>query len=180
MVADESGQRFVDVDVLGTRSMNLYGFGVTVFALIKEDGYEIDRQRDDNPALGPGLLDQSIVGSRIVPIRSNQTQNPCNRTVSIINPAGNFPDTILPIPPGARRVQGYTDVPGADNVRVYFAAIDPLDQTSKDGIQGTIDFPPTPSARTDIYDIPNSNAIVIENTVGRPSRRWTFVFEVTP
>ena len=179
MVADESGQRFVDVDVIGTRSMNFYGFGVTVFALIKEDGYEIDRQRDDNPPLGNGLIDQSVVGARIVPIRRNETKNPNNRTVSIISPAGPAQDTVLPIPPGALRVQGYVDTPGVVSGTVFFAAQDPLDPVSKDGIQGVIDFPAAPGARTDIYDIPNSNSIVIENLGGDPSRVWTFVFEVT-
>src|SRR5690606_27017691 len=81
MVHDESGQRFTDVDVIGTRSMNLYGFGVTVFALIKEDGYEIDRQRNDQIPLGPGILDQSLVGARIIPIQRNDTKNVNNRTV---------------------------------------------------------------------------------------------------
>lgn len=180
MVFDESGQRFVDVDVLGTRSMNLYGFGVTVFALIKEDGYEVDRQRDDNPPLGPGTLDQALVGARIIPIRSNETKNINNRTVTIRNPGPGFPPTIVPIPPGARRVQGYADPAGADLVPVFFSTVDPLNSTSSiDGNQGVINFPVLPGARTDIYDIPNSNAIVILNPAGQPSRSWQFVFEVT-
>ena len=183
MVFDESGQRFVDVDVLGTRSMNLYGFGVTVFALIKEDGYEIDRQRDDNALLGPGILDQSVVGARIVPIRSNDTKNINNRTVTIISPPAPAPPTIIPIPPGAKRVQGYTEPPGADGQRVFFATIDPLNPgppgAAIETIQGNVDFPPTPGARTDIYEVANSNAIVILNEGPQPGRAWQFVFEVT-
>ena len=182
MVHDESGQRFVDCDVVGTRSMNLYGFGVSVFALIKEDGYEIDRARDDNPPLGPGTLDQSVVGSRIIPIRTNDTTNIDNRTVTILSP-GSAPaaPTILPIPPGANRVQGYTDIPGADAIEVFFAIEDPLaPKTGNLLSQGRIDFPPAPGTRTDIYDVPNANVIVIENPVGSPPRRWSFVFEVTP
>jgi len=35
MVHDESGQRFFDVDVIGTRSFTVYAFGVTVFLLVK-------------------------------------------------------------------------------------------------------------------------------------------------
>ena len=180
MVFDESGQRFVDVDVLGTRSMNLYGFGVTVFALIKEEGYEIDRQRDDNRPLGPGIVDQGIVGARIVPIRSNDTKSINNRTVTIISPTGPAEPTIVPIPPGAKRVQGYTSPPGADTQSIFFATVDPLNPgTAIDTSQGSIDFPPTPEARTALYDIPNANAIVIINGGGDPGREWVFVFEVT-
>lgn len=183
MVFDESGQRFVDVDVIGTRSMSVYGFGVTVFALIKQEGYEIDRQRDDNRFLGPGILDQGVIGARIIPIRSNDTKNISNRTVTITNPGGAGgarPPTVVPIPPGARSVQGYVDVVGADAIPVYFATVDPLNSTSSiDGNQGVINFPPSPGARTDIYSIPNSNAIVIENPINSPFRLWSFVFEVT-
>lgn len=181
MVHDESGQRFVDVDVVGTRSLNLYGFGVTVFALIKDNGYEIDRQRNDNPNLGPGILDQSLIGARIIPIRSNETQNPNNRTVSILSPAGPADPTVLPIPTGARKVQGYTTAAGADAVTIFFATVDPLNSAASIlGNQGIINFLPIPILRTAIYDIPNSNAIVILNTEGQPSRQWIFTFEVTP
>ena len=182
MVHDESGQRFVDVDVLGTRSMNLYGFGVTVFALIKEDGYEIDRRRVDNPPLGPGILDQSVVGARIIPIKRNDTKNINNRTVSIISPAGRENVTVLPIPPGARTVQGYTNAAGADAVLVFFATIDPLDPTAGAvvGTQGVINFPPAPLTHTDKYNVPNANSIVLINIADEPLRGWIFVFEVTP
>ena len=182
MVFDESGQRFVDVDVLGTRSMNLYGFGVTVFALIKEDGYEIDRQRDDNRALGPGLIDQSVVGARIIPIRTNERKNITNRTVTITAPVGGVgvAPTVVPIPPGARTVQGYLDLPFVGVVAIFFATVDPLDPSFPViGNQGILDFPPTSPTRSDITDIPNSNAIVIENPAGEPARIWSFVFEVT-
>ena len=184
MVFDESGQRFVDVDVLGVRSMNVYGFGATVFALIKEDGYEIDRARDDNPALGPGLLDQSIVGARIVPIRSNKTQNINNRTVTIQSPGslvGIPPPTVVPIPPGTRTVQGYATSVFAVTTRVFFATIDPLDSAFPViSSQGGVDFVATVGGgRTDITDVPNANAIVISDPViGAPSVDWVFVFEV--
>lgn len=180
MIHDESGQRFFDTDVLGTRSINAYAFGMTVFALIKEDGYEIDRQRDDNPALGPGLIDQSVVGARIIPIRTNETQNVDNRTVGIVTPMGPSDPVVVPIPPGARRVQGYLEPPAVGPQTAFFATVDPLDPAfAVIGTQGAIDIP-TLASSTDIYDIPNSNAIVIVPSAGDPGHRYNFVFEVTP
>ena len=48
LVHDESGGRYVDVDVIGTRSMTFYGFGATVFLLIKPSGYEVDPANESN------------------------------------------------------------------------------------------------------------------------------------
>ncbi len=182
MVSDESGQRYQDFDVVGTRSVILYGFGVTVFALIKADGYEIDRSRNDNPSLGPGLLDQSVVGSRIIPMRTVYSAPISNRTTSIIS-TGNNTATVMPIPPGSRRVQIYVDPPdpSADLVNVSFSNEDLLNvlTAASPGRQGVIDFP-APGNRSSIYNIPNSNSILIQEPAATPSRIWTFVFEATP
>lgn len=186
MVSDESGQRFVDADVCGTRTFNLYGFGVTVFALIKEDGYEIDRQSDNNPVLGPGLLDQSVIGSRVIPISANATASPANRTVTMTTNSGDR--VSVPIPTGARRVQGYVNIPNpeADAITVNFSMEDPLNIPPIGvgvfgGRQGKIDFSDGALNRTSIYDVPNANCIVIEHPgVGGFRREWVFVFEVIP
>jgi len=181
MVADESGQRFFDVDVVGTRSVNVYAFGVTVFALIKEAGYEIDRQTDNNPALD-GMVDQSIIGARIIAIRSNQTQNPNNRTVTISHPGGVPNVVLVPIPPGAKTVQ-VRCIDGATifgGYTVSFLDADPLSPGTSGaaGGQGIID-PDPGKATSSIYRIPNSNLISFVNNVVDPSL-WSIVFEETP
>ncbi len=182
MVADESGQRFFDVDVIGSRTVNVYAFGVTVFALIKDEGYEIDRQTDTNPALN-GMVDQSIIGARIIPIRSNQTQNPNNRTVTISHPGGAVRNLVLvPIPPGAKTVQ-VRCLDGALAFRTYtvsFIDADPLSPGASGAVggQGIIDPDPAKAASS-IYRIPNSNLISFANNVPAPSL-WSIVFEETP
>jgi len=183
MIHDESGQRFVDVDALGTRSLGMYAFGVTVFALIKEAGYEIDRQRNDNPPLGPGLIDQSIVGVRIIQVRSDDTKNPSNRTVSVATPGAGFGPTAVPIPTGARRVKIYSldGVAAVGTHTITFATVDPLDTTAPIlGSQGFVDFLTLSPAATTIFDIPNSNAILITPSIAAVPSLWSFAFEVTP
>jgi len=185
MIADESGQRFFDVDVVGTRSINVYAFGVTVFALIKDEGYEIDRQSDDNPAFD-GMVDQSIIGARIIPIRSNQTQNPNNRTVTISHPGGIVQSVALvPIPPGARTAQiRCLDGPAAfDAYTVSFIDADPLSAGTSGALggEGIINRETVKATSSStIYRIPNSNLISFVNVMGAPPTLWSVVFEETP
>lgn len=187
MVEDESGGRTYDVDALGTRSMNLFGFAVTVFVLIKEDGYEVDRQQiEADPAsttlLGPGLVEQAIVGARIIPIRSNETKNTNNRTVGVDHPGGAT-SRIINIPPGALRVQLFdadpAPVPPAGYSFSFRIAnpLAPVDGGAATSV-GTIEFEPGES-RTIIYDIPNANIIRIDSGAGSPPRIFNAVFEVT-
>lgn len=183
MVFDESGQRFFDVDVLGTRGVNAYAWGMTVFALATEDSYVIDRQ-NQTPGVNPplsGLLEQSVIGARIIPIQSNNTRSVENRSVSVITPGG-LSTTVIPVPPGAKRAQLYS-VDGVGVLPDYeweFRQVDPLDpDAGANGSYGTIDF--FPSSTSPIYRIPNANAIVgrgINND--SPSALWNAVFEVTP
>lgn len=179
MVNDESGQRFFDVDCIGTKSLNIYAWGVTVFALIKEEGYEVDRLTEQESF--SGMLDQAIVGARIIPIRTNFTQNPQNTTITI-NQDLNSVTTIVPIPPGAKTVQVFC-LDGAVRFTEYFVAmqdIDPLNPglSGANGITGVID--PEPGvANSSIYRIANANAIVFIRQ-GDNATLWTVVFGESP
>ena len=112
MVFDESGQRFYDVDILGNRSFDVYAWGVT-FVLGPANAATVPDQSfyQVNPGTGgnlpqtalAGLVEDSIIGVRIVPIVSNSTQNPENRTITVLT--NNVDDTRVPIPPGTRKVQ---------------------------------------------------------------------------
>src|SRR5690606_24855794 len=86
MVFDESGQRFYGVDILGNRSFDLYAWGVTAFVLGPSTMYEVNRGTGGNLPLTPlrGLVEDSIIGVRIVPIVINSTQNTENRTITVV------------------------------------------------------------------------------------------------
>lgn len=110
MVHDESGQRFFDVDVIGNRNFSVYGWGVTVFGLVKTGGYEVDFQNPDMiiPLTGNSVgVEDDIFAGRVVGIFANRTENIQNRTITVnVDPAvSGLQPVIVPIPPGARRVQ---------------------------------------------------------------------------
>ena len=182
MIHDESGQRFFDVDVIGTRSFSVYAFGVTVFLLVKPPGYEVDEQNPDSliPIDTAGLgVEDDIVGARIVPIFTNRTENIQNRTISIT--IDSVDRRIIPIPPGARRVQIFSNEPLPEALpwlvqfwtgRGAFASRPDL---------GIIDFQPGQS-KTAIIEIPNASAISIGTLINPPPvpTGFTLIFEVEP
>jgi len=182
MIHDESGQRFVDVDVIGNRSMNVYAWGVTVFLLVKGDGYEVDSQNEDSIRTLDGPQDlgyeDDVVGCRVLPIFSNLTENIQNRTISItIDPAVS-PNIqrVIPIPPGARNVQIFSNEPDPGGVpwELQF-------WTGRAGIGrpdlGDIDWIPGQS-KTPVVQIPNASAIAITPRGPAPATGFSLVFEV--
>jgi hypothetical protein len=180
MVHDESGQRYFDVDCLGTRSLNLYGWGVTVFALINEEGYEVNRQGAEQEQF-IGLLDQTIVGARVLPIRSNFTQNPQNRTVTVnfVPPDAAF---VVPIPPGSKRVQ-VTCLDGPARFlenAVTMQNIDPINSgaSGTNGAMGRI-LPEPGKPSSPIMRVADANTITVLRITQNPTL-WSFVFEETP
>ena len=187
MVHDESGQRFFDVDVLGNRSFSVYGFGVTVFLLVKTGGYEVDAQ---NPGANAALdgnsvgVEDDIIGARVLGIFTNRTESVENRTLSIrIDPTnfGGAPlERIVPVPPGARRVQIFSDTPLPGPLwEVEFWYGRGLSGARPD--VGIIDFNALQS-RTSIIDIPNAPSISFRplNPAVTPTTVFTLVFEVEP
>lgn len=183
LVSDESGGRYFDVDVMGARSFNFYAFSVTVFVLLKEGGYQVDPTVDASlqEPLGPGVVENAIVGARIVPIFQNQTQNTDHRTVSLDHPGGNSVGRNIPVPPGATRVQLFnTDGGGVPALYTYeFVSGNPFTATDDSNTSvGAIDFIPGLS-RTQIYDIPNANQIRVRSGAGAtPATQFSAVFEV--
>ena len=179
MIHDESGQRFFDVDVIGTRSFTVYAFGVTVFLLVKPPGYEVDEQNPDSliPIDANGLgVEDDIVGARIVPIFTNRTESIQNRTISItIDAVGR---TIVPIPPGARRVQIFSNEPGPALLPVILQFWFGRGSFGSRPDLGIIDWEPGQS-KTAMVEIPNASAISI-NVLGIPPVPTGFIliFEV--
>ena len=179
-VFDESGQRYFDVDCIGTRTFNLYGWGVTVFVLVKENGYEVSDSLEPEQLTGV-LLEQAVVGSRVLPIRTNFTENPQNRTVSVL-----VADRIkVPIPPGAKEVQVFsTNGPASfANSEIVFAVEDPINPALSPTIVGRTGFieniPGT--AYSAVHRIPNANLIEVRRqNPGLPPDGWSFVFMESP
>jgi len=188
MVHDESGQRFFDADVIGSRSFSLYGFGVTVFLLVKPGGYEVDAQNPGSviPFTGNGLgVEDDLVGARIVGLFSNRSNSVQNRSLSItVNPAdfAGVAPRIVPIPPGARTVQifSHDPLPAVDWLLQFWYGGASSAGGSRPDV-GIIDWEPVGLARTSIITIPNAPSIAITPTNPlAAARSFSLVFEVEP
>ncbi|MHC4433708.1 MAG: hypothetical protein ACYTBS_17855 [Planctomycetota bacterium] len=184
MVHDESGQRFYDVDVIGNRSMNVYAWGVSVFLMVKGDGYEVDEQNQDSirPIDGPDDIgvEDDLVGARVLPVFSNITDNVQNRTITItIDPDDSpFIRRIIPIPPGSRKVQIFSNEPLPETSwEVEFWTGRATIGTRPD--LGTINWIPGQS-KTDLLEIPNASAIAIRAVAPAAVTGFNLVFEVEP
>lgn len=188
MVHDESGQRFFDADVLGNRSFNLYGFGVTVFLLVKPEGYEVDAQNPGSltPFTGNGLgVEDDLVGARIVGLFSSRSESVQNRTLSITVDPSDFAGVaprIVPIPPGARTVQVFSHdpLPAPDWLLQFWYGGASSAGGSRPDV-GILDWEPVISTRTAIITIPNAPSIaIIPTNPLAPARSFSLVFEVEP
>lgn len=190
LIHDESGGRYFDVDVLGNRSFDVYAWAVTVFILVPgnvgtdQGGYEVNRGSGGNlpqQALS-GLVEDSIVGARVVPIAINSTQNEDQRTITIVT--GNAADTRVPIPPGAKTVQIFShEVLGdAQNYRIFFDAGNDGTFVGRSDL-GVIELNAA-TRSSDPVLIPNAVQIIFEPFPGPippappPANGWSLVFTV--
>jgi hypothetical protein len=186
MVFDESGQRFFDVDVLGNRSFDIYAWGVTAFVLMPgnfgdpdQTSYQVNPGSDGNlPQQSlAGIVEDSLIGIRIIPIVINSTQSDENRTIGIVT--GNVAPTRVPIPPGAKKVQIIsTETPTiAATYRIDFDAGDDGTFAGRSDL-GVIDIN-VGQTRSDDILIPNAVQIIFTPLVGAPgSAGWSLVFTV--
>jgi len=188
LVHDESGGRYFDADVIGNRSFSLYGWGATVFLLVKEDGYEVDAQNPEanTPLTGNDAgVEDDLIGGRIVGIFTNRTESIQNRTLSITIDPSRFGAAalprIVPIPPGAKSVQIFSTASGPLDPlwRLQFWYGRALAGGRPD--VGTIDWNGTDSS-TRIVGIPNAPSIAITpiNPGITPTTSFSLVFEVEP
>ena len=198
LIQDESGGRYFDVDVLGNRSFDVYAWAVTTFILVPgnagtdQGGYEVLRVPTPpgatvNPApLQPlsGLVEDSIVSARVVPIAINSTQNTDQRTIVIV--AGNVANgpTRVPIPPGAKTVQvisheALLPLPAVNQgYRIFFDAGDDGTFAGRSDL-GLIDLNPG-TRSSDVVLIPNAAQIIfapVDPGLG-PVNGWSLIFAV--
>lgn len=186
MVHDESGQRFFDADIIGNRSFSLYGWGATVFLLVKPGGYEVDAENPgaNTPLTGNDTgVEDDLIGGRVVGIFTNRTESFQNRSLSITidPPAFGALPRIIPIPPGARSVQIFSTAAGPLSAlwRLDFWYGRALSGSRPD--VGRIDWDGAQS-RTQIVEIPNAPSIAITplNPGITPITSFSLVFEVEP
>lgn len=111
LIQDESGGRILDVDTMGTASIDVYAFAVTVFALVPDSFYSVNTTsaqviQPDNPSRS-GLVIDSMFGARIIPISLNGTSltKQATRRVTV---AGGGSSEIVAVPPGSRLVEVLT------------------------------------------------------------------------
>jgi len=192
MAFDESGQRFYDVDMLGNRSLDIYAWGVTAFILApgnfyegvpEQTAYEVNTQNGgiEVPQTEfEGIVEDSIIGVRIVPIVINSTQNVENRTVTVVVPAGTPADPArVPIPPGTLKVQVicHDGAAAASAFNLRFDAGNDGTFLGRSDL-GILDFNPG-QARTDLVNVPNSTQIIITpNADPSPETGFSFIFVV--
>lgn len=182
-IQDESGGRFFDVDILGTRSFQVYAFAVTAFILLPsvpdgtQLGFEVDRQNPTQPTLGPGLIENSFASARVLPIFQNATDITDNvtRTVTVPEEGTGF----IEIPPGTTKVQLRT---AFDNTAIpagYTIAFSAFTVLTAANALGRI-FPVAGTTETDVIEVPNAKFIVFQDVDGGMERTWiaTFVVEV--
>lgn len=187
MVFDESGQRFYDFDIMGNRSIDVYAWGVTVFilapanvgAIPEQAAYNVNRGSGGNlpqTALG-GLVEDAIIGARIVPIVINSTQNTENRTITVVtDPA--IDRTYVPIPPGTRKVQviNHDSAAEAATWRIFFDAGD--DGTFVGSSEmGNIDIN-VGESKSDVVLVPTCAQIIFEPSPGIAVTGWSLIFTV--
>lgn len=178
LIQDESGGRFIDVDVLGNRSFNIYAFAVTAFVLMPDNGYEVNFQNQSMNANRAGLVLDAMFSARVLPIALNETQNVDldTQTIGLNGIPGSA--ARVPVPPGARFVQviNHSSLAAAQLYDINFDIGAPAGSTAI-GDMGVIVLDPV-TARTDQIRIPNSTLIRISGLVGAAATRMSFVFSV--
>jgi len=113
LIQDESGGRILDVDTLGTASIDVYAFAITVFALVPENFYSVNTTSaqiipPNNPSR-TGLVVDSMFGARIIPISLNSTSL-TKQTTRRVRLEGGASD-IVAVPPGSRLVEVIAPTP---------------------------------------------------------------------
>lgn len=181
-IFDESGGRFFDVDILGTRSFSFYAFGVTAAILLPNapDGsdisVEINAQATTQPALGPGLIEDSFAAARILPIFQNATQIIDTITSTVTVPLGGAGS--IQIPPGTTRVQLRTSFDRTAIPADYIIAFSAGPTFTAGNSIGQIFVIPG-TTETDTIEVPNANFITFVDSVGAPSlKTWIATFTV--
>ncbi len=175
-IQDQSGRRFQDIDVLGNRMFEVYGWAVKVYAMISATGYEVSQVTPQNNAVIGGIVSNSIFGASISPIVVNGTQVP-DRVTRFVNVLNNTAQ-LVPTPPGASTVQIHsTTLVPPGGLLLQFDTGAPLGTAALSSL-GAITFA-AGAASTTVLEIPNALAISLGGG-GQPAGSFTFVYTIQP
>ena len=188
MIHDESGQRFFDFDVIGTRSFDVAAYAVTIFILLPDNGFELSQLNpnapasDGTPLVFSGILQDAMVGARIVGSSFEPLERRIQQTQSI-SLAGAVAAARMPIPPGARTVQLYSQGRTAADLAyaIDFEAVSPTDTDPSAALPllGPIVIDPV-TFRSDVIEIPNAATIAFRGTIAPSPNAFTAIFTVDP
>lgn len=188
-IQDEGGNRFFDVDILGTRSMAVYAFSVSVSILLPVNpatgqilGFEVDRLNADSAAttLPAGLVEDSFCSARIVPTFQNASllSTQVTRTVTVLQNG----TASVRIPPGSRTVQ-IRDVSGGTALgAAYIIGFTQADAANVGaagftGVTMGRIFTQTGVPQTDRISVPNANFIFFSDAGNTGTRTFSLTFE---
>jgi hypothetical protein len=191
MIHDESGLRYFDFDVIGTRTFDVAAYAVTIFVLLPTNGLELS-QLDPNaltvagtPAVFAGILQDAMVGARIVPAPFEPLERRIQQTQTISMAIGGAVGR-MPIPPGARTVQLLSQLTtsGALSYEILFEAVSSIDTDPSAALAtlGPIVIDPV-TFRSDIIEIPNAATIAWRSVAGPPDpipNSFIAIFTVDP
>lgn len=182
LVQDESGGRYFDVDILGTRNFSIYAFAVTVFILLPETpdgeqiGFEVDSVNPDQDLLlGPGVIEDSFASARVIPVFQNVSQNSDNITRTVTVPAGG--NGVIEIPPGSTHVQLRTSFSSTVIPTDYVIAFSVAPTLTAPNALGRIFVIPA-TTETALIEVPNAKFIVFADGTPNLERTWIATFSV--
>ncbi len=188
MIHDESGQRFFDFDVIGTRSFDVAAYAVTIFILLPSNGLELQQlnpnaaQSSGVPASFDGLLQDAIVGARVVPAPFEPLPRDIKQTQTISLSFAQAASR-MPIPPGAKTVQLYSQGRLATDLLYSIdfdaASVIDTDPSAAVPLMGPIVIDPA-TFRSDVIDVPNASSITWRGQVGTTENSFIAVFTVDP
>jgi len=180
LIQDESGGRILDVDTLGTASIDVYAFAITVFALVPQNFYSVDTTsaqiiQPNNPSRN-GLVVDSMFGARIIPISLNGTSLPKQITRRVR--LGAAASDIVAIPPGSRFVEVVAPTPAIAGATTasFVPTIEPAVFAASGITLGQLSFIAAEST-TRKQMIPNALGILLANGSG-VAANYQLTFEV--
>ena len=188
MIHDESGQRFFDFDVIGTRSFDVAAYAVTIFILLPTNGLELQQlnpnapQSSGVPASFDGLVQDAIVGARVVPAPFEPLPRDIKQTQTISLSIAQAASR-MPIPPGAKTVQLYSQGRLATDL-LYDIDFDAASVIDTDPSAAFPEMGPividAVTFRSDVIDVPNASSITWRGQVGTTANSFIAVFTVDP
>lgn len=182
MIHDESGQRYFDFDVIGSRSFDIAAYSVTIFVLVPDTGFEVDAQ-NPSATTATGILQDALVGARVVTAPFEPLAREIQQTQTISMAVGGAVGR-MPIPPGARSVQIYAQSAAAAADIAYDITFEAVSVTDVDPSLANINMGSiilnAATFRSEVIDVPNAQSIAWRASGGANANSFIATFTVDP